>query len=197
MGTSHRRHRRSMRPPQNPLELLTVAAPRFTPSSPTDVARTYASPDSVPDAWISDRPGEIDGRDAGGARRGYQGPDQGYVLTLASRLRDRVVAQPGESVADALSGCSNIALRRASLFGRAPVIHDLMAALTMWGWFDASPSKEIVARRGELFSGLSKTAHHYTEGRDLVDLVPDATLRMTPAQVSGAYPSRWQELTGA
>ncbi len=39
--------------------------------------------------------------------------------------------------------------------------------------------------------------HHYTEARRLADMVPEATLRMTPAQVAGAYPENWRQLTGA
>jgi hypothetical protein len=31
----------------------------------------------------------------------------------------------------------------------------------------------------------------------IADLVPEATLRMTPDEVRRAYPSRWRELTGA
>jgi hypothetical protein len=30
----------------------------------------------------------------------------------------------------------------------------------------------------------------------LADTVPEATLRMTPAEVAEAYPSRWKELLG-
>jgi hypothetical protein len=39
--------------------------------------------------------------------------------------------------------------------------------------------------------------HHYAEGRSIVDMVPEVTLRMTPAQVTSAYPVNWRTLTGA
>ena len=52
--------------------------------------------------------------------------------------------QPGESVDDAVSGCTAVALRRASLYGRAPVIHDLRIAFTIWGFLDAAPPAELV-----------------------------------------------------
>jgi hypothetical protein len=175
-----------------------MAAPKFAPVSQNDVVRSYGSPDYVPTAWEPDRPAEIVGRQPVGERLGYQGPDQGYVLSLVERFRSRIIATSGESVNDAIAGCVNIALRRASLFGRAPVIHDLTIAFTIWGWLDADASPELVARRKELFEGVANTNHHYTAGRRLADLVPDATLRLDPARAAEAYNSgKWRDLTGA
>jgi hypothetical protein len=127
---------------------------------------------------------------------GFQGPDQGYALLLANRLSNRLHLVGGLVTADAIRGCLNIALRRASLYGRAPVIHDLTIAFTMWGFFDANPPAELVTTRTELFKGVGNV-HHYAEGRSIVDMVPEATLRMTPAQVTSAYPTTWRTLTGA
>jgi hypothetical protein len=90
-----------------------------------------------------------------------------------------------------------IALRRASLYSRAPVVHDLDIAFTMWGYFDDAPPADLAARRAELFEGVGNVNHHYAEGRRIADLVPESTLRMTPSEVAQAYPSRWRELTGA
>jgi hypothetical protein len=175
-----------------------MAAPKFAPVASTDVARTYESPEVVPAPWEADRPAEIHGRQPVGEQLGYQGPDQGYALRLARRFRDRIVTTPNESVDDAVRGSLNIALRRASLFGRAPVAHDLTIALTMWGWLDASPSSELLTRRRELFEGVANTNHHYAEGRAIADLVPEATLRMSPAAVQSAYTAgKWRDLTGA
>jgi hypothetical protein len=39
--------------------------------------------------------------------------------------------------------------------------------------------------------------HHYKEGRAIADLVPEATLRMTPVAVAAASPVAWRTLTGA
>ena len=175
-----------------------MAAPKFAPVSSNDVVRTYESPEHVPDAWKPDRPAEIHGRQPVGARLGYQGPDQGYVLTLAERFRTTLFVSPIESVNDAIRGGINIALRRASLFGRAPVIHDLTIAFTIWGLLDRGAATDLVARRAELFEGVANTSHHYTQGRIIADLVPESTLRMTPEAASSAYTSgNWRELTGA
>ncbi|MCU1397379.1 MAG: hypothetical protein JWN62_488 [Acidimicrobiales bacterium] len=175
-----------------------MAAPKFAPVSVTDVVRTYESPEYVPEAWSPDRPAEIRGRQPEGARLGYQGPDQGYVLSLSERFRDKIVATAGESVNDAIRGCINIALRRASLFGRAPVVHDLTIAFTIWGWLDAAAAPDLVARRSALFEGVANTNHHYTQGRLIADLVPESTLRLTPDSAKSAYAGgTWRELTGA
>ena len=73
-----------------------MAAPKFAPVSPLDRARGYESPDHVPDAWVADRPAEVQGRQPVGPRLGYQGPDQGYALALAERLRPEIRCQPAE-----------------------------------------------------------------------------------------------------
>ncbi|MGI9052188.1 MAG: hypothetical protein ACR2HQ_05985 [Ilumatobacteraceae bacterium] len=172
-----------------------MAAPRFSPVDPLENARGYQSPDHVPDEWKADRPGDLTGRQPAGAHLGYQGPDQGYALLLANRLRPDLVVQPHEHVDDAVAGSTVIALRRASMFGRAPVIHDLRIAFTIWGWFDASPPAELVALRREAFDGVAD-AHHYDLSRDLVDAVPEDVLRATPADVAGRYPGEWRQLLG-
>jgi hypothetical protein len=161
-----------------------------------DRTRVYASPDVVPAGWEPDRPADIEGRQPTGERLGWQGPDQGYVLTLASRIRPQVRVQGGESVDDALRGCAAIALRRASMFGRAPVMADLRIALTIWGFLDAAAPADLVSARRVLFEGLRHGAHHYAECRSLVDMVPEATLRMNPEQAVAAMPGAWRTLTG-
>ena len=116
-----------------------MAAPKHTPVLPTNNPRIYTSPEHVPGNWTVDRPGMLDGRQPRGASLGNQGPDQGYVLTLARRVRKNVRVKEGESVDDAIQGTIAIALSRASQFGRAPVMHDLTFALTIWGWLLDSP----------------------------------------------------------
>ncbi|MGA0878388.1 MAG: hypothetical protein ACO3SP_04655 [Ilumatobacteraceae bacterium] len=173
-----------------------MAAPRFAPTEILDEVRTYTSPDVVPDPWTNDRPGDIEGLQPAGERLGYQGPDQGYGLMLARRLQSRLYVSGGVEADDAVRGCLNIALRRASLFGRAPVIHDLTIAFTMWGFFDADPPRELVERRAQLFTGIGNV-HHYAEGRVVADLVPESTLRLAPQQVAQRYPADWRVLTGS
>jgi hypothetical protein len=174
-----------------------MAAPRFSPVSPTEHPRYYASPDHVPEQWMPDRPGDIEGFQPDGPRLGEQGPDQGYALHLAAQLRPKVQLQPGEHIDDVIRGCLGVALRRASMFSRAPVVHDLTIAFTIWGFYDADPPSGLVELRRTMFEGLRLVGHHYMEARAVADLPPDATLRMTPAQVAAAYPAEWETLVGA
>jgi hypothetical protein len=157
----------------------------------------YSSPDVVPDSWQPDRPGVVEGLQPVGRRMGAQGPDQGFALTLAERMAPRIRLQEGERLDDAIRGCLGIALRRASIFSRAPVVYDVTIAFTIWGFFDEDPPDDLVERRTELFEGVGNVNHHYAEGREVADMVPEATLRMTPDQVAAAGISRWRELTGA
>ena len=173
-----------------------MAAPRFSPVPPVEPVRYYTSPDSVPSAWNMGRPGEIEGRQPEGERLGYQGPDQGYIITLAERARTRVKVTANEHIDDVLRGCSLIALRRASMFGRAPMVHDLNLALGMWGYLSDSPAADLVSVRREIFVGVGNVLHHYKEGRAIADMVPDATLRMTPSEVLAQCATQWRVLTG-
>ena len=174
-----------------------MAAPQFVPPGAVDDARSYRSPNHVPDGWVPGRPGELPGRQPQGGRLGYQGPDQGFGLSLADRFRGRLVLAVGESEDDAVRGCLNVALRRASLFGRAPVVHDLTLAFTVWGLLDDAAPEDLVALRRRLFAGVGNASHHYAEGRAVAESVPEATLRMNPDQVARAYPGAWRALVGA
>jgi hypothetical protein len=174
-----------------------VAAPKHTPVDPVDRPRVYQSPDFVPAPWANTRKASVTGRQPRAERLGHPGPDQGYVLALAERLRPRVKVTPGESVDDAIQGCIGIALRRASHYGRAPVIHDLDVAFTMWGYFLDTPPAELVAARARLFAGVANVVHHYVEARRIVDMVPQSTMLMTPEMVRKAMPHSWRAMTGA
>lgn len=174
-----------------------MAVPKFTPTDPIDEPRAYESPDFVPVPWKLDRKAEIVGRQPKGNGLGNPGPDQGYILKLASQVRDRIRVQTGESVDDVIAGSITIALRRASLFGRAPVMADLMVALTIWGWLLENPPSDIVTNRQKLFAGLSNVVHHYSESRVVADMVPETTFRLSIEKMSASMPMSWRALTGA
>lgn len=119
---------------------------------------------------------------------GHQGPDQGYVLTLMNRFIDRLVLGEGEHAADVTAGCAGVALRRASLFGRAPIVHDVTVALTMFGFLDDDGvdddhAADVVEWRRRLFAGVSQP-HHYFSARAVAALVPEELLRLAPDTVS-------------
>jgi hypothetical protein len=176
--------------------VVAMAAPR-TARTGERTALYYSSPEVVPEAWLPDRPGVVDGPQPTGPLLGAQGPDQGYALTLARRLTPKLRLQEGERLDDAIRGCVLIALRRASLYSRAPVVHDLNLAFTIWGYLDEQPPADLLARRRELFEGVGNVLHHYAAGQVIADLVPEETLRLTPDAARAAYPDRWRDLTGA
>ena len=168
----------------------------FTTVVPTNEPRAYGSPGHVPASWSPDRPGEIVGFQPRGERLGAPGPDQGFAIKIANSLRSKLRVDGGENIDDVVQGCLGVALRRASLFSRAPVVHDLTIAFTIWGYFDEVPPRDLVVLRTRMFEGLRHVGHHYTEGREIVDQVPVETLQMTPAQVASRYSGDWRELLG-
>ena len=142
-------------------------------------------------AWLAIRPGELSAEQPEGPALGHQGPDQGYALKLARRFDDRLDLG-GVTHEDAVAGCLGVATRRASLFGRAPVVHDLDIAFCVWGFLGEAPP-ELVALRGPLFQAAS---HHYADQRAIVDHVPEATLRLTHLDVARRFPADWRPLLG-
>jgi hypothetical protein len=170
-----------------------MAAPEHVPVDRTQPVRGYRSPPRRAQSWRPDRPGEvIEAGQPRGPQLGHQGPDQGFALSLARRFEGKLTLAPGEHEKDALAGAVGVALKRASLFGRAPMVHDLTVALTIWGFLGAAP-EELVACREPLFEEVSHP-HHYAKLRRLVDLVHDDSLRLTPAQVTVAHRSDWRSL---
>ena len=144
---------------------------------------------------MADRPGEVvGGEPPAGPGLGRQGPGQGYALKLAQRFAGQLVLAAGEREDDALAGCVAVALRRASMFVRAPVMHDLRLALELFGFLDDADAG-LVAWRRDRFAGAA--GHHgYGVKLRLAQLVPEETLRRTPAVAAGAREENWRTPLG-
>ncbi|HEY2428023.1 MAG TPA: hypothetical protein VGI06_03760 [Acidimicrobiales bacterium] len=172
-----------------------MAQPDYVPVTDSDRVRvTERLP--TPEGWTPNRVGEVrlEGGQPTGPRFGVAGPDQGYALKLARHLAPELVLAPSESTADVTDGCLGVALKRAAAFGRAPVIDDLRVAFGVWGFLGEAPD-DLVAFRRPLFAGA---AHHYNDRRLIVALVPEATVRLTPAAVAAQQLSGgWRSLLGA
>jgi hypothetical protein len=169
-----------------------MAAPDYVPRPKAEKARVYESPPWRFDPWVTGRPSDLADGQPIGPRLGYPGPDQGFVLKLARQYEGKLALAEGEHEEDVLAGACAIALRRASLFGRAPVIHDLTVALSAFGYLDDAAA-DLVAFRKPLFEGTAHL-HHYLELRALVDSVPESVLRMTPQEVRAQSGQGWQRL---
>jgi hypothetical protein len=170
-----------------------MAAPSHVPSPPIDNTRTYSAPAQVPSGWSTDRPAEVGSRQPTGEGRGHQGPDQGYVLKLVGHLADRLQLSPRESRADIDAGCVRIALKRASLFGRAPVIHDLEIAYRLWGLLDGDCDPALIECRRSCFEGAADS-HHYSELSGLVACVSPEVLRLSADEVASQHEADWSRL---
>jgi hypothetical protein len=166
-----------------------VTQPSFVPVVEADqVRRAYQL--HVPSIWTTSRPSELRGtRAPAGSALGTPGPDQGFALKLARRFEDRLVLRGGDTAEDAIWGCTAVAMRRSALFGRAPVIHDLTLAFTLWGFLEGAPA-DLVTARSPLFRSAS---HHYRVQRAIADCVLESTLRLTPEQV-GERLAGWRDL---
>ena len=170
-----------------------MAAPEFVPVDRTRLLRTYESPPRRPEPWLANRPGELLHGQRVGPELGRPGPDQGYVFLLARQFEGKLTLTRGEQERDALAGGCAVALRRASLFGRAPIVHDLTVALTIWGFLALEAAPDLVAVRRPLFEEVAHH-HHYLEERRIVDLVSEQALRMSPQQVAEAHRADWRSL---
>ena len=164
-----------------------MTQPEYVPLGRADRVRAA---ERLPAAarWLADRPADFPAPPQGD-RFGRTGPDQGYGLKLARRFVDRIETSAGEHKADAVAGCLAIGLKRAALFGRAPVIYDFELAFTLFGYLGGAPA-DLVEYRKHLFEGA---AHHYWDQRVIADKVTDATLRLTPADVRSRL-ANWRDL---
>jgi hypothetical protein len=167
-----------------------VAAPDYVPLTYANQARKTLS---MPPArrWRAERPGDLLRGQPHGAGLGSPGPDQGYALALAERFDDHLRLLEGEHHEDVLAGGVAVSLRRASMYGRAPVIHDLELAFGVFGFLDEAP-EDLIEWRKPVFRGAG---HDYWIQRAVADLVPESTLRMKPADVRMQL-SEWQTLLG-
>jgi hypothetical protein len=171
-----------------------MAAPEYVPINVRDEPRSYKSPPWRTVEWRADRPAEVvESGQPRGHLLGSQGPDQGYVWKLVRLFDGKLVASVDERREDVIAGCVGVALKRASLFGRAPVVHDLTVAFTVWGLMQSNPSADLIELRRTMFEGVSNP-HHYPQLRAVVDAVPEATLRLSPDEAASKHTADWRAL---
>jgi len=155
------------------------ARPRQQQNLPPGVALPPAND------WRSDRPGDLGPNPPAGALFGRPGPNVGYAYTLAQRAKDRLRLGPFEHAEDAVAVVAEVAGKRAAQFGRAPVIGDIELAIALLG-YDGSANEAFVKARSAL---VHEAGHEYRRRRALVDAVPDALLRVRPAQAAAEIES--------
>lgn len=171
-----------------------MTAPSYVPVDPTENARDYESAPRRELPWRAERPGETVGRPMpSGGLYGNQGPDIGYAYKLVHHVADRLKVQADEAKHDVEIGGVAVAMRRAALYGRAPVVADLDVAFTIWGFYDDQPANGLRVLRGELFEGAGHH-HGYPLLREIANTVSEHALRMSPAEVTKAHAADWASL---
>jgi hypothetical protein len=132
---------------------------------------------------VSHRPGEYHKVAAGVRTRvGAAGPDQGYALLLAEGVSDRVVLGHSEHIEDALAVAIQIALRRASKFGRAPVRADLETALALLSYLSPISDEAVLLRHAKVMGA----SHDLWRCRAIAESVDDDALALGPAAAAAA-----------
>jgi hypothetical protein len=125
--------------------------------------------------WTADRPGDDATSPPTGGLSGSPGPNVGFALTLARRARDRFRLEPGEHAEDAIAVVAELAMKRASTFGRAPTTLDVDFATEILGYSGAA-SADVREWRPALVRGAE---HNYVVRRGIADTVSATLLRLT------------------
>lgn len=125
-------------------------------------------------SWRADRPGDLAAGRPEGTLLGSPGPNVGYALTLTNRMVDRLRLAPHEQRVDAVAVVGEIAMKRASLFGRGPVTNDVEFAAQLLGYLGDLPH-ELTEWRVHV---VHHAAHDYPTRRLVVDAVPESVLRL-------------------
>ena len=111
-----------------------------------------------------------------GTCSGARGRTSATRSSLAERARDRLALGANESADDALAVIGEVAMKRAALFGRAPVMTDIDIAASLLG-YKGEVDPAFVQWRTHAVQGAK---HEYEKRRAIVDAVADAVLRMPP-----------------
>ncbi len=173
-----------------------MAIPSYVPVDPRLKPRDYeSSPRRGNDWYAKKRPGEIIPSEMPtGGLYGNHGPDIGYAYSLVHRLADKVHLVAEERLEDAQAGAIAVAMRRAAMNGRAPVLADLDVAFTIWGFYDPQPASGLRVLRAEMFEGARAPIHGYDLRREISNVVSEHALTMTPAAVAAAHAQDWAGL---
>ena len=78
------------------------------------------------------------------------------------------------------------------MFHRAPVVHDLRIAYTVFGFLDKEPARQLVKFRREAFAEVHYS-FHYFERRAIADMVSEQVLAQTPDEVAIRYRQDWRD----
>ncbi len=146
----------------------------------------------VPDSWKAHRPGdEKTHKTSDDQLLGNAGPNVGYALSLVAREKSSFVLVAHEHLHDVEVLIGEIAMRRASHFGRAPVMDDIRFASKLLG-YDAAPAQGEEKWRPLLVNGCGHDEHRR---RIIVNSIPDEIIAGS-SHSHDAISGWWEKLEG-
>jgi len=169
-----------------------MAAPRYVPN-PVQQKKHYQSAKKTKHEPGLFRPAEISVNQSERAGTGNPGPDQGYALRLVKAFKDHVSLFSKEKWEDASEVAVITALKRASLFGRAPCHYDLEVGFRVWGYLDPDPDQDLLELRISYFPHIG-SEHNYLKRRKVADALEPSALRQPLEIISRSYESDWRTL---
>ena len=169
-----------------------MAAPKYVPS-PVQQSKYYQSTRKTKHSSGVLRPAEVFKHNVNQEGMGHPGPDQGYALRLVKQFKDKVFLVSGEHWEDASEVAVLTALKRASLFGRAPCTFDIEVGLCIWGYLDPNPEDELVDLRKENFGHIG-SAHNYLTRRKVSDAISSTGLKRSPELIRMEYEQNWRAM---
>ncbi len=128
---------------------------------------------------MPDRPGDdVSYGQPRGRLLGTPGPNIGFAVHLGQRLQDRMSLTKSEHFGDVAAVVSELAMKRAASYGRAPVLADLEAAATILGYLGGCDPDDALWR-GRAVDGAE---HDYPTRRAICDAVDVDSVRL-PVEV--------------
>lgn len=169
-----------------------MAVPSYVPN-PVRQIKHYRSAKKIRHESGVFRPAEILVNQSERAGTGNPGPDQGFALRLVKAFKGLVSLSPKEKWADASEVAVITALKRASLYGRAPCHYDLEVGFRVWGYLDPDPDSDLIDLRINYFPHIG-SGHNYLKRRKVADALSSAKLRQPLEVIRQSYESDWRIL---
>ena len=169
-----------------------MAAPKDGPS-PVQQTKFYQSTRKTKHSSGIPRPAEVLKHNENQAGIGHPGPDQGYALRLVKQFEEKVFLFTGEHWEDASEVAVLTALKRASLFGRAPCVYDIEVGLCIWGYLDSNPDDELIELRKDNFGHIG-SGHNYLMRRYVSDAISSSGLKRPPEIIRMDYEQNWRTM---
>jgi hypothetical protein len=146
--------------------------------------------------WVPDRPGDdVAYGQPHGRLLGTPGPNIGFALLLAHHLQDRMNLAPREHFGDVAAVVSELAMKRAASYGRAPVLADLEVAATILGYLGGCDPDDALWRE----RAVAGAEDDYPTRRAICDAVeidhlrlPRETIRAQALELRGQLRAAWR-----